>query len=60
MTRGAERDQVLIGVLTTLTTFPYVMDLQVESCSAGLTSPLIAPQNFDPYLDVPFGIEANR
>jgi hypothetical protein len=48
MTRSAQRDQILIGVLSALATLLYVVYVQVGSCPAGLTSPRIAPQNFVP------------
>jgi hypothetical protein len=45
MTCGAQRDQVLFGILTTLTPKLLVVNLQIQSASADLASPAITPQH---------------
>jgi hypothetical protein len=44
MTRGAERDQVLIGVVAGVAAKLFVMDFQVRHRAAGLAPPAITPQ----------------
>jgi hypothetical protein len=48
MTRGAECDQVLIGVVAGVAAKLFVMVFQVRHRSAGLAPPAIAPQNLLP------------
>jgi hypothetical protein len=57
MTRGAECDQVLIGVVAGVAAELFVMDFQVRHRSAGLAPPAIAPQNLLPTTRVCYAVK---
>ena len=45
MTRGAQRDQVLFGVVAGVTPKLFVMDFKVRHRATGLTLPAVATQD---------------
>ena len=45
MACGAERDQVLFGVMTRVTAKLFVVDLQVRHRATGLTPPAVTAQD---------------
>ena len=57
VTRIAERDQVLFGVVPETTAEFLVVDFQVGHCAAGLTSPAVAPQHLPAQILVGHGIK---
>jgi hypothetical protein len=42
----AQRHQIFISVLPSLTALLYMVHLEAGSCPTGLTSPAVAPQHF--------------
>jgi hypothetical protein len=59
VTYEAERNQVLLGIITALTTKFLVVNLQIRSASAALTSPTIAAQYLLPKLFVELAIKSH-
>jgi hypothetical protein len=57
VTRGTQSDQVLLDVATQLTSCFNVMDLQVPTPPTRLTTPSVAPENFQTQFLIEFEIE---
>jgi hypothetical protein len=59
MASGAQRDQILLGIISALAAKPFVVDLQIRPASAALAPPTIPPQYLLPESFVQFGVKAH-